>query len=555
VFLCWSVSRTTVLHPPQLLVLAEPLRAAGLAHWLESDQAFQVRTALEDLQGSPHLVIWALGDVPPTPDQLTFEALALRERWQPAPILLIVPSPSAFPRDLLLALPVEGVLDRFVPEAIHAAVATLLGGGRVMDLSVASFEGQSSPGPVMGLGEWLLTSGLSQIDAELRFCQRLLEPPQDSLLALLLLQGRVRELRAARSLLLWIWGPASMAWSQAVPSNDPSELEPRSITSLAPLTINLRQRSADGIWDALLERLRDSSLEPPANHTGQLLALDGLHPDRRRDLLMALLEQFSQLRCRLRDEADDADDLPSRWLRLQPELRRQALRSMAGSYVQLPYGEELRPVAESLVLGSDLELSDPEIPDPRPMLATLTEARPVLVEGQLLAPDEPRALLYLELLLANWMVRTAELISAEVLAACAEWPELRRYLLRPDLLPTRNLERLRNQLNAQQRWDSWFARPIQLYESRRPLYCLEAGTLRRVDLTEPRDAELRRMGWLQQLVTLALEARDALAPQLQGLIRGLGDLVVVFLTQVVGRAIGLVARGILQGMGKGLGRG
>jgi hypothetical protein len=75
-----------------------------------------------------------------------------------------------------------------------------------------------------------------------------------------------------------------------------------------------------------------------------------------------------------------------------------------------------------------------------------------------------------------------------------------------------------------------------------------------VDLTEPRDRELRQLGLLQQLVTLALEARDALAPQLQNLVKGLGDLVVVVLTQVVGRAIGLVGRGIAQGMGRSLGR-
>ncbi|HYP03027.1 MAG TPA: DUF3685 domain-containing protein, partial [Cyanobium sp.] len=71
---------------------------------------------------------------------------------------------------------------------------------------------------------------------------------------------------------------------------------------------------------------------------------------------------------------------------------------------------------------------------------------------------------------------------------------------------------------------------------------------------EPRDQELRQLGLLQQLVTLALEARDALAPQLQRLVGGLGNLVVVVLTQVVGRAIGLVGRGIVQGMGRSLGR-
>ena len=56
------------------------------------------------------------------------------------------------------------------------------------------------------------------------------------------------------------------------------------------------------------------------------------------------------------------------------------------------------------------------------------------------------------------------------------------------------------------------------------------------------------------MVTLSLEARDAVGPQLRQLIRGIGDLLVVLLTQVVGRAIGLVGRGILQGMGRSLGR-
>jgi hypothetical protein len=52
-----------------------------------------------------------------------------------------------------------------------------------------------------------------------------------------------------------------------------------------------------------------------------------------------------------------------------------------------------------------------------------------------------------------------------------------------------------------------------------------------------------------------LETRDALAPQLQALLKALGDLFVVVLTRVLGRAIGLVGRGIAQGMGRSLGRG
>jgi hypothetical protein len=96
---------------------------------------------------------------------------------------------------------------------------------------------------------------------------------------------------------------------------------------------------------------------------------------------------------------------------------------------------------------------------------------------------------------------------------------------------------------------------VQLYESQRLLYRLEAGAIAPLLLTEPRDAELRQLGWGQQLVTLSLEARDALAPQLQAGLRRLGDLVVVVLTQVIGRAIGLVGRGVLQGLGRSVSRG
>lgn len=556
------MSRRTAQPLPTLLLFAEPLQREGLLRWLEQDPPLaQVVSEVERLEGPPAMVIWSLSP-PPEENRLAQEVRRLVDRWQPAPVLLLLSGRHPYRRELLLRLPVRGLLEQPDAEALRRAIPTLLAGGRVLEIAGSGGEAAAPPPPEpLGLGQWLLISGLQQIDAELDLCRRLLDPPPAQLLPLLLLQGRQRELRAARGLLLWIWGPVSLAWSQppmpapAAGAAAAGHERTRDADPSPCLAITLRQSSSDGIWEALRQRLVEASEVAPLNHTGQLLALDGLHPDRRRDLLLALLEQFDQLRRRLQQEELQGEGLVARWVDRQAELRQQALRHLAGSYVQLPCEGQLRPVAEALLPAAAGEAEDPELPDPLAMLGTLVEARPLLVEGQLLAPDEPRAVLYLELLLSNWLVRTAELLSAEVLAACAEWPELRRYLLRPDYLSTRNLERLRNQLNARQRWISWVDRPIQLYESRRALYRLEAGAIRTVDLTEPRDAELRQLGWIQQLVTLALEARDALAPQIQSLVRGLGDLLVVLLTRVVGRAIGLVGRGIAQGMGRGLGRG
>jgi hypothetical protein len=573
------LSRRRAESGPTLLVFAEPLQLEGLRHWLEQGSAdYRVIQEQEAAAAAPGLVIWSLTAAPPA-DRLEAEVQQLLERWQPAPLLLVLALGHRYSQRFLLSLPVQGIIEDPDAEGLSEAVATLLAGGRVLEIGPTTAEAGDSPGgQPLGLGQWLLISGLQQIDAELRVCARLLVETSGNALAQMLISGRQRELAVARRLLLWLWGPLAMAWGDGASSAAGLAAAPapavagsgvaapdRSAEALAAsgaggsggggaLRLTLRQRSADGIWQALRERLNNAAAEGPYNGSGQLLALDGLQSDRRRDLLLALLEQFDLLRRRLQEQGVPGSRILEDWRELQPELRRQALRRMAGSYVQIPAQGVLRPVADTLMQVGNFELADPDLPDPTAMLTTLVEARPLLVEGQLLAPDEPQAVLYLEMLLANWLVRSAELISAEVLEVAADWPELRRYLLRPDLLATRNLERLRNQLNAQQRWSSLITRPVQLYESRRPLYRLQAGVIETVAVTEPRDQELRRLGWLQQLVTLALEARDALAPQVQNLVRGAGDLLVVLLTQVLGRAIGLVGRGIAQGMGRSLGR-
>ncbi|MCP9799943.1 DUF3685 domain-containing protein [Synechococcus sp. RedBA-s] len=547
----------------QVLLLAQPLLRQGLSSLLaEASPPCRVAGKSSELEGAPQLVIWSL-EAPIHPGNLLLELERLEQRWLPAPLLLLIPARPGCSSEWLLQLPAAGLLQEPEPEALLEAVATLLQGGRVVALNgegssgVTDNSGGVWEAGTMGLGQWLLISGLQQIDHELELGRRLLDPPPANLLLQLILEGRQRELCSARTMLIWLWGPASMAWGATglppEPKSPAHEPRPPSGGSTA---ITLRQRTAVAVWEAIHQRLSQASQGPLLRQdSAELFALEGLSQERRRDLFLALLSQLDLLLLQLRQERLRGDDLQGRWLNLQPELRRQALRQMAGPYVQLPQQGALLPVADTLTNQGSFDLDDPELPPSQPMLAALLTAQPLLVDGRLLAPDEPQALLYLEALVSNWVIRSAERISADVLASCGDWPELRRYLLVKELIATRSLERLRNQLNAQQRWSEWFEKPIQLYESQRRLYRLEeGGTICPLLLTEPRDEELRQLGWLQQSVTLALEARDALAPQLRALLQRVGDLIVVVLTQVIGRAIGLVGRGILQGLGRGISR-
>ena len=538
----------------RILLLAEPLLAEGLLRLLEqSPQAYTAGTRPETLDGPPQLVLWCV-DASIEPEALWREAHHLHDTWQPAPLLITLPAAVPWTQSQLLALPAEGLLQAPSADVLLAALNTVLAGGREVQLSGPQPDaGAAAPGPALGLGQWLLISGLQQIEQDLALCDQMLQAGPTHPVLLLLLQGRRRELWAARSLLHLLWGPLSLAWGP-LPVPQPSVNASKSLLSRAsaPTVISLGQRTADGTWDAICGRLRQRIGDELSNKSGQLLALEGLQPQRRSDLLLALLEHLTLLRQQLRQDHEPSGQLRERWFALQDDLRRQALRHMASPYVQLPQEGSLRPVAETLMDRCDLNGSDPELPDPQAMLAALVLDQPLLVDGQLLAPDAPLALLQLEQLVANWLVRSAEQLSAQVLTCCAAWPELRRYLLVPELLSTRNLERLRNQLNAQQRWSNWLERPVAVYESRRPLLTIDVGAITLRQQTEPRDQELRQLTWSQQLVTLALETRDALAPQLHSLIQGVGRVVVVLLTEVVGRAIGLVGRGIVQGMGRSL---
>lgn len=540
-----------------LLLLADPLLASALMLQLSSEPGcHRVALTAEALPGPPSLVLWCVsGPIPWS--TLERELLRLRERWQPAPLLLVFTAASLVDGQspTLLRLPVEGLLCAPDQERLAQAIETLLAGGRMFEYPAVP-EPDGDRAVSLGIAGWLLVSGLNQIESELAHGLGILQRSPLSWSRRALLEGRIRELRAARGFLLWLWGPLAMAWpaDQPPPGGTPVAIASTPPQPAAPL-ITLRNRTALALWEAIQVRLERAISHGLDNRTGQLLAVEGLAVQRRRELLHSLLLQLTLLLQRFRLEELRGDELLERWRRAQPELRLQSLRELVGTYVQLPESGHLRPVAETLIQRIDLQQDDPELPDPLPMLLALVLAQPVLVDGSLVPPDEPRALLQLEALVGNWLLRNAELLSAELLSCCAPWPELRRYLLEPPLLATRPLERLRNQLNAQQRWSGWFERPVQLYESRRELYVLQDGVITVQASTEPRDEELARLGWFAQLVTLVLETRDALGPQVQRILRGLGDLLVVILTQVIGRAIGLVGRGVLQGMGRGLSRG
>ena len=539
-----------------VLVYAPPSRRGDLvAAIVQPEGPFRCVDEARASQRRPDLVIWVV-EASSDPLFITAEAVALEQRWHPAPLLLVLEGTARFSPLLLADLAVAGILENPDAAAIRQALPVLAAGGRVFDVAARGRRG--SPGQVDGGVHQPFAQGIAQIDAQLQLVAVYLQKPDLGMVLRWVLEGQRRELTMARLLVLRLWTVVAMALGleegqQVWPGAGEQAATASHRVPPASTAVILRSRTAEGVWDTLSQRLLAcTNTCHAAALDRELLALSALAAGPRSSLLRQLLEEMGSalLQARGRDVRGGA--LLELWAELQWEIMQHALQHMGGAYLRIPRDGALVSVTEQLLA---LEVPNGQ-PVARatlePLLAALVRAEPVVIDGRLFAPDTPAALLHLERLLSDWLLRLASLLAALVLEEASRWPELRRFLLRQDLLPTRELERLRNRLNAHERYEQLVLEPVRIYESRRELLLLQPEGVVREQLVDPRDQELRQLGFVQRGVTFALEARDALGPQLRALGQRLGALLVVVLTQVIGRGIGLVGRGVLIGLGRSL---
>ncbi|MDE0648105.1 MAG: DUF3685 domain-containing protein [Cyanobacteria bacterium MAG IRC4_bin_6] len=534
----------------RVLVYGPPSRKKQLAAVLSQGVAEGVPVQCVDETGAtrqrPDLVIWVTQASSDT-GALAREALALDQRWHPAPLLLVLHGPIQ-PGGLPLGeLPIAGIVQNPDAPTLRQALPVLMGGGRVFDVHTPP---AAPAGEHRGLNG-VFFQGLTQIQAQTKLVTAQLKQHPKTL-PRWVLEGQQRELAMARALVLTLH--AATARTLGLKGLAPTGLDGGELVPVST-GLTLRSRTARGLWDTISQRLLERIARNPQPLEQQLLALGALAPAPRAALLRQLLGQMGLALQQVRREGLRGEALLESWRDLQEEIMLHGLQGLGGAYLRIPRNGVLVSVSEQLLA---MELPGPEALDlaPRatvePMLAALVRAEPVLLDGHLLAPDTPAALLRLELLLSDWLLRTGSALAGLVLEETSQWPELRRFLLRPDLLPTRQLERLRNHINSRERYEQLILEPLRIYESRRELLLLQAdGVVTRM-LVDPRDQELRQLEPVQRLVTLALELRDALGPQLRVFSQRLGDLLVTVLTQIIGRGIGLIARGVLLGLGRTL---
>jgi hypothetical protein len=386
-------------------------------------------------------------------------------------------------------------------------------------------------------------SGLQQIERELLRLERLLQRQDLSVIDRLFWQGRRRELKSAA----WLLG----RWQPPLP---PALLTvaDSSLPVVAPKAEIVQPQS----WERLLGFYADRALE---NCTDRHLELDILRPDQCQRLLRSVAEQFQATMGELPSIA------PERLLALGDSLLTDlwlgSSERFFGRYYILPVdgqeqvscGEAAPTVMETLRLDREQVLADlQQIPLTTELFQYLLCQQDIYVDNRLQAHGSMPAEAQVRSILSNLLVQLANAVVAPFLNRFGELEPVKQQFYRPQMLATRDLARFRNHLSWQYYLDRHYRQPIAMFESRHQLLIIKDGGIYTQAIYGPRRQELEKLRGLPWLLTIALELRDALVPLAKATSTLVGNVLVYVLTEVVGRGLGLVGKGIIQGLGQAL---
>ncbi len=515
------------------------------------DNSLEIILDQKNIKGLPKLILFCLEDVELS-NSIRLEIIKLKERWDQSPILIVIPKSIKLSSTDLMTFGSEGVIQDPTVELLKDSINILLGGGRVFKINNETNYKADSIHNTYGLGHWLLTSGLSQINKDLHTINQIIGKNSINTFYLFILFGRRRELLTAKRLIIWLWGPLEILIESPIKKTSNENIN---LINKYNTDITIKNSSSNELWRVIYKRVQDRLKDDLINSTDELSALYSLNKSKRSNLLKTLLHEFSIVINKIYSNNNNEKELEEILQSITPELRSNTLRNFIDSYDRLKKNGIDVFISDFLIHNAELDEVDDELPSISLIIDPVLNNKPVLIDGEYLSIEDPRSIIQLETFILNWIFRTAEIVSGQIISSCSEWPELRKYFLNTELISTRELERKRNHINTTNQLQTLFKKPVRLYESKRLYYTVRNSTIEKIIILESRDDELRKLDWAQRQIAFAIELRDALAPQVQAIIQYLGDLIVLILTKVVGRSIGLIGRGIAQGMGRNLTKG
>ncbi|NJL89284.1 MAG: DUF3685 domain-containing protein [Coleofasciculaceae cyanobacterium SM2_1_6] len=432
--------------------------------------------------------------------------------------------------------------------------------------------------------------GVAKINQELQQIDRYLQQPQLSNLNWLFLTGLRRELRTAR----WVVNQffpvnamvmASTLYSQELTSSQELNQNPQGrlspdteITKITNQVINQSSKDSAnsagslvfvsgsnqqaisqtisqviprGVASKIYENVQLHLEFPLINLTGKILEIDVLALHKKRELLSLILQKFINLCQDLSLSQVDLDYLHERKVQLLQDLWIAVVTDFFGKYSSLKTETLEQEIVPALL--ADQAIVQVEILEKIPFVEELLSQ--ILFDANLTIDDRAypaasgEAIARAELILENLIIQVANAVIQPLLNQFSEVESIKLTFYDQQLISVRDITRFRNELSWRYRVFSYFHEPKLIFESTHQLYVFRETGIRSTSVYAPRTRELQSLTGIRYFTTLGLELQDTIAPRLQTITKFLGKGLIYVLTQIIGRGIGLVGKGILQGIG------
>jgi DNA-binding NarL/FixJ family response regulator len=400
-------------------------------------------------------------------------------------------------------------------------------------------------------------SGRRQIKVELRDIEDYLEREELTFLDQLFWSGRKRELLVARWLVnrlapnqdYLIGDDSYLSESETEPTAEltplflPPQRATREAVAFGTAPISSRPLASE-IFQRVFARIGSEFV----NRTRIPLEIDILQGQKQQELLYLVLN----LIIKSLEELDVQENLTTKIDRIIRAIWEKATIDFFFNNLErnitAAEQEELRQLLRQEVVTIEENIFD-RIYLAEDLFAHLLREQPLLIDNVTYRPESPESMSRVEMLLQNLIAQIANGVMQIILNNFYDLEIFKYNLYKPEFKTSREIARFRNSLSWRYRQEKYWENPQNIFTSRYRLFIWQHNSIQFSFIYAPRTEELDRLQGLPWLTTIALETRDAVAPLLRSVLASVGNALIYVLTQVIGRGIGLIGKGIIQGVG------
>ncbi len=394
-------------------------------------------------------------------------------------------------------------------------------------------------------------SGLQVISKEIIEVNKYTKDKKSSVLDLIYWQGRKRELKMTK----WLIKKALPQNSLNLPDNSnnssislekssdskESQVDDRNIGDI------ILSDTSFGIYDFTLTKIKNCS----QNFTGKLQETDILKKEKKQELFIIILEQWQEIIGQFRKANFNLPELIEKIN--NHVFIQQIYQDTINMFLDTTEEEKNLVKYESPILNNtNIDFNIYQLNNIyffEELILYQVLEQDLLIDNQYYNYDSNTAEEIEVIILENLVISMANYLMQYILNNFYDNVEIKNKLFNVELKSSRKVAMFRNNLVWKYRREKYWLNPRNIFEDKYEMLKFSYRGIETTKITHSRHVELNQIKGIPWVVTMLIELRDSLSRGVKALGDTLGQIIVYLLTEVIGKGIGLIGKGILQGIG------